>query len=230
MPPVLDPVQLRALGTLIEKSFTTPQYYPLTTSALLAGCNQATSRDPVTDFDERTMLGALETLRHEHRLVRVIHPSHGRSVDRWRHVIDEALGLIQEEVALLGVLMLRGPQTVAELRTRTERMATFEEPDTVDATLARLANYPEPLARNTGRQPGQSQDRWMHLLGSVLPNDAGLGAPAVQKPAMFETSGDPAPSAPPVGDRIDALERRVAALEAEVAELRGGVGRVASAP
>ena len=166
MPPTLDAIEQRALGTLIEKRFTTPQYYPLTTSALLAGCNQATSRDPVTDFDEPTLVAALDSLRQEHRLVRVIHPSHGRSVDRWRHVFDEVLGLIDEEVALLGVLMLRGPQTVAELRTRTERMAKFEPPDSVETILDRLAGYPEPLARDIGRQPGQSQDRWMHLLGS----------------------------------------------------------------
>jgi len=200
---------LRALGTLIEKQFTTPQYYPLTTAALLAGCNQATSRDPVTSFDERALIDALDTLRRDEALVRVIHPSHGRSVDRWRHVLDEALGLIEEEVAILGVLMLRCAQTVAELRARTERMAKFEPPDTVDATLARLAAYPEPLAACIGRQPGQSQDRWVHLLGdpTALPEER------KQEDGAGTLEG-----------RVERLERDLATLRAELAELREGLG------
>lgn len=241
MVPALDSTQQRALGTLIEKSFTTPQYYPLTTSALLAGCNQATSRDPVTSFDERELLDALDTLRHQHGLVRVIHPSHGRSVDRWRHVIDEALGLIDEEVALLGVLMLRGPQTVAELRTRTERMAKFDEPDTVESTLHRLSSYPDPLARCVGRQPGQSQDRWVHLLGSGVPTDDARRAPMEEAasrahapgeeaaspppPASVKcSSGDAASSPAPIDVRVADLEERVQRLEAEIGELREQLG------
>ena len=221
--PALDPVQLRTLGTLIEKQFTTPQYYPLTTAALLAGCNQSTSRDPVTSYDEATMRAALDGLRRDHALVRVIHPSHGRSVDRWRHVLDEVLGLIDEEVALLGVLMLRGAQTVAELRSRTERMAAFEPPDTVEAILDRLASYPEPLARCVGRSPGQSQDRWLHLLGDGT-EGAHQNEPVMDSRLPARGSMTGLEREGPAQERVDQLERRVTALEGELAELREQLG------
>ena len=175
----LDAEEQRVLGTLIEKQLATPQYYPLTLSALVQGCNQSTSRDPVTSYSENDVRDVLARLK-EQQLLRTILPTHGRSVDRYGHRLDEQLTLIKEELALLGVLMLRGPQTEAELKSRTERLADWEAPDTTASILDRLATKPEPLAKNVGRQPGQSQDRWIHLLG-VVDVSAELSAPRAEK-------------------------------------------------
>ena len=202
----LDAEEQRVLGTLIEKQLATPQYYPLTLSALVAGCNQTSSRDPVTSYAESEVKETLGRLRDK-QLLRTVLPAHGRSVDRYGHRLDEQITLIKEEVALLGVLMLRGAQTENELKTRTERLADWEPPDTVASILERLATKPEPLVRNVGRGAGQSQDRWIHLLGPVP-----------------ERIPEPVRESRPAGARSDTrfeeLEARVVALEAEMAELR----------
>lgn len=203
----LDADEQRVLGTLIEKQLATPQYYPLTLSALVQGCNQSTSREPVTNYTEGEVKEVLARLK-ERQLLRTVLPAHGRSVDRYAHRLDESTPLIAEELALLGVLMLRGAQTENELKTRTERLAAWEEPDTAASILERLANKPEPMARNIGRGSGQSQDRWIHLLGpvpepSLVPSD---------RPASRSDQ------------KWDELEARVAALEAELAELKGQLG------
>lgn len=206
----LDAEEQRVLGTLIEKQLATPQYYPLTLSALVQGCNQATSREPVTNYSEpevREIIGRLK----EKQLLRTVLPSHGRSVDRYGHRLDEQLPLIKEEIAILGVLMLRGPQTENELKTRTERLAEWEPPDTATSILERLASKPEPLAQNIGRGPGRREDRWVHLLGPVdtttSETDSGL------RPARAQSTG-----------RMDELEARVATLEAELADLKQQLG------
>jgi uncharacterized protein len=207
----LDAEEQRVLGTLIEKQLATPQQYPLTLNALVAGCNQTTSRDPVTAYAESEVKNALGRLRDQ-QLLRTILPSHGRSVDRYGHRLDEQITLIKEELALLGVLMLRGAQTEAELKTRTERLADWEPPDTTASILERLATKPEPLVRNVGRGPGQSQDRWIHLLGPVpdsLPPEPVRGS---------------RPSGARSDSRLDDLEARVVALETEIAELRDQLG------
>ncbi len=202
----LDAEEQRVLGTLIEKQLATPQAYPLTMNALVAGCNQTTSREPVTDYAESDIKNTLGRLRDQ-QLLRTILPSHGRSVDRYGHRLDEQITLIKEELALLGVLMLRGAQTEAELKSRTERLADWEAPDTTASILDRLANKPEPLVRNVGRGAGQSQDRWIHLLGPVAEP-----VPQADRPAARSA------------DRLGELELRVAALEAEIAELRDQLG------
>jgi len=204
----LDAEEQRVLGTLIEKQLATPQYYPLTLSALVQGCNQSTSREPVTSYSENEVRDVLARLR-EKQLLRTILPTHGRSVDRYGHRLDEQVTLIKEELALLGVLMLRGPQTEAELKSRTERLADWEAPDTTTSVLERLVNKPEPLARNVGRGPGQSQDRWIHLLG-----DVDVSA------ELSRSARDNSAENPTAPGRIDELEARVAALEAEVANLK----------
>ena len=147
------------LGSLVEKALTTPQQYPLTLNALVAACNQTTNRDPVVDYDDDTVQAALDELK-ELRLVRYVLPSHGRSVVRFRHVLDEALGLDARQCAVLAVLMLRGAQTAGELRIRTERMAQFDHVNEVEHELALLASRDEPLATNIGRGPGQKEERW----------------------------------------------------------------------
>ncbi len=160
---LLSPEEGRVVGSLIEKQLTTPQQYPLTMNSLLLACNQSSNRDPVVDFDERTVDSALTSLKSA-GIVRFVHPSHGRSVLRYRQVLDEMLGLSDTELTLIGVLLLRGPQTAGELRSRTERMAQFEGIAAVDSELDRLAVRPDSLARKLPRRPGQKEERWIQLL------------------------------------------------------------------
>ena len=151
------------LGSLVEKGLTTPQQYPLTINALLAACNQTSNREPVVSYDEATVQSALDELR-ERRLIRLVLPSHGRSVVRYRHVLDEASGLDDRQCAILAVLLLRGPQTVGELRTRTERMAHFDGLAEVQHELDLLHGRDEPLAGTSGagrvRRRSGGRARW----------------------------------------------------------------------
>lgn len=151
------------IGTLIEKQLTTPQQYPLTVNTLVLGCNQSSNREPVVHYSERTVEDTLLSLK-DAGLVRFVHPSHGRSVIRYRQVLDEKVGLDDRGLALVGVLLLRGPQTLGELRSRTDRMADFDGVSAVEYELGRLGALPEPLVSRQGRRPGQKEDRWMQLL------------------------------------------------------------------
>jgi uncharacterized protein len=153
----------RVLGSLVEKELTTPQQYPLTANALLLACNQTTNRDPVVTLDDDTVTAALAELKELH-LVRFVLPSHGRSVTRYRHVLEEVFGLDVQGVSLLGLLLLHGPQTPGELRTRAGRMATFPSVDAVHDDLSRLTNHPDQLAGLVPKRPGQKEDRWEQLL------------------------------------------------------------------
>ncbi len=163
--------ELRVLGCLIEKQATTPDQYPLSTNTLVNACNQKSNREPVTDYSERTVMDAMLLVRQK-GLARM--NSSGRT-DKHRHILDDALGLDRDQLALLAVLMLRGPQSAGELKTRTERYPTsqgtgFESIDDVEAVLARLAEGVDPFVANIGRASGQSQDRWAHLLGDGVPD------------------------------------------------------------
>ena len=201
----LTPVQVRILGCLIEKERTTPDNYPLTMNGLLAACNQSTNRYPVVTFTEPTVSNALLNLRGDN-LLRIDYSRSNRA-DKYRHVLDQVLDVDDAEIALLAVLMLRGPQTGAELRTRTERMHAFPDQGAVDATLARLAARPEPLVVRLAPMPGQKEARWAHLLsGDVSPEDL----PAVS----------PAPNTSSRTERIEALEAAVAELTTELKQLR----------
>jgi uncharacterized protein YceH (UPF0502 family) len=158
----LTPVQMRVVGVLVEKERTTPDNYPLSMNALLNACNQTTNRDPIVEYDERVVGNALENLKGM-GLVRSVY-GRGMRVDKYRHVIDESLGLSPAETAVLAVLMLRGPQTAAELRTRTDRLHDFADQAEVDRTLAALAARQPPLVELQLRRPGQKQERWVQLL------------------------------------------------------------------
>jgi uncharacterized protein YceH (UPF0502 family) len=204
----------RALGCLVEKQLTTPTQYPLTLNALALACSQSTNRDPVMAMDEPTVQSALQELK-ELRLVRFVLPSHGRSVTRYRHVLDEVYGLDAARVALLAVLLLRGPQTPGELRARTARMAEFDSPGSLTADLEVLADQPEPLVRLLPRQPGQKEDRWQQLLATEPEPPAPGPWTAAQVPA-----GRPAADDPGSGERMDQLAEEMAALRTEVDELR----------
>ncbi|MCU1451847.1 MAG: protein yceH [Acidimicrobiales bacterium] len=201
--------ELRVIGCLIEKELATPQQYPLTLNALLAACNQTSNRFPIVAYDERTVENTVLGLKDE-GLARVVHPSHGRSATRYRHVLGEALHLEREEVALLGVLMLRGPQTVNELRTRTERMAEFADLDAVESALSALAAREEPVVVRIPRQPGQREERWAHLLGGEV--DVTAVAPSPAQPSRVRP------------DEVADLREEVAALRRDLDEIRAQLG------
>jgi uncharacterized protein YceH (UPF0502 family) len=202
MPPMpLRDNELRVLGCLIEKSMTTPEYYPLSLNALLAACNQRSNREPVVAYDEATVVEALDGLRERGLCRSVQRP--GQRTGKYRHAVDEVLHVDDEQAAVLAVLMLRGPQTLGEVRTRTERYHEFASLAEVADVLGGLASRAEPLAERLERRPGEKEPRYGHLLG--MEDEA--GAPEA------DGEGVPAP--------VD--EDRVASLSAEVAELRAQV-------
>jgi uncharacterized protein YceH (UPF0502 family) len=199
----------RVLGCLIEKRWTTPDQYPLSLNALRLACNQVTNRDPVTDYDDATVREAAERLSR-YGLTRLA-SGHGSRATKYRHLAEEALGLGREELALLAVLLLRGPQTPGELKARTERMASLHSLAEVEAALERLGE--RGFARRLSRRPGQKEDRYEHLLGG----EGELGVPAP------EHEDGPVLSAPAgLEQRVQALESEVAALRAELERLRLG--------
>jgi uncharacterized protein YceH (UPF0502 family) len=212
----------RVLGSLVEKAFTTPQQYPLTFASLMAACNQASNRDPVVDYDEPTVLAALDELKAQ-RLVRFVLPSSGRTALRYRQVLDETLALDRPQCALLAALLLRGPQTVGELRLRTDRMTEFSGLQEVERELGLLASLEEPLARNLSRRPGQKEERWDCPLVPPAPGRQG-GVErdgTVSDPAHEgESSGELAGPRPLAGEDLNGLRSDVTALRSEVDELR----------
>ena len=192
---ILNETQVRVLASLIEKESTTPEYYPLSLNALMLACNQKTNRDPVVSYDEDTVSDALDSLR-ANRLARV--SSAQSRVAKYEHSILEVFNLGRRELALLCTLMLRGPQTVGELRDRSERMRAFSDLEEVEACLETLMHWePCPLATRLPRQPGLKEPRYMHLLG-----------------------GDGEPPAPRMTERAVPLEEQVETLREEVRELR----------
>jgi len=189
--PVLDAVEQRILGSLLEKQVTVPASYPLTLNTLRLACNQTSSRDPVVTYDERVVQDACKRLK-ERGLLRVVWAGKGSRTLKYHQLLDEALDLQPDERALLTVLLLRGAQAPGELRTRTERLHAFADRAAVEATLARLAALPEPLVRELPLRPGQQDRRWVHLLGPVA--DASAAAPpaaAVDREAVL-ADGAPA--------------------------------------
>ncbi len=199
----------RVLGCLIEKGATTPENYPLTMNALVAACNQSSNRDPIVSLDPDTVSASLTSLR-EQKLIRIVYPAHAR-VTKYRHVLDEALALSPPELAVVAVLLLRGPQTLNELTTRTERYcdpADLADLGGVTGILDRLARRPEPLARLIERRAGQREDRYIHLLGP---------------PPILSELPDHEESRRKTQTRVDreaSLTERIQWLEAETATLR----------
>lgn len=178
VPHDLSAEEVRVLGCLVEKEATVPDSYPLTLNSLRTACNQSTSRDPVVSYDDHTVERALASLRAR-GLTRTVHSTSNRAT-KYRHVLPDVLGLDPAETAVLAVLMLRGPQTVGELKSRAERQHTFASSEETAAVLARLAE--RGMVRRLDRQPGQKDARWMHLLSPVatpapqptVPDDAQL--------------------------------------------------------
>lgn len=168
--PLLDPVERRVLGSLLEKQRTVPDSYPLSLNGLRTACNQSTSRDPVVAYDEATIVDALNRLR-DRELVRFVKPT-GLRVVKYHQRLEEQLGLDAAQLALITVLLLRGAQTPGELRPRTERLHAFADRDAVETTLQELAAADPPLVRELERQAGQHDRRWIQLLGADLPPEA----------------------------------------------------------
>jgi uncharacterized protein YceH (UPF0502 family) len=200
----LTPAELRVLGSLLEKQRTTPDTYPLTLNALRAACNQSTNRDPVVNYDEETIRDALARLGRR-RWTRLA-SGHGSRAAKYRHLLDEELKVGRDEQALLGVLMLRGPQTPGELLQRTERLHHFDGPSDLHRVLDGLIE--RELAARLDRRPGQREERYMHLLGDEAPPEDIAATPV----------------APPADDRLDRIERELADLRAQIEALREAIG------
>jgi hypothetical protein len=194
-----DAVEIRVLGCLIEKQRTTPDVYPLTLNALRLACNQATNRDPVVEYDDETIRTALARLSRK-GYARLASGS-GSRVVKYRHLLDEALGVSHGELSLIGVLMLRGAQTPGELKQRTERLHPFASLSEVDAVLEGLIE--RNLVERLARRPGQKEVRYRLV---------------VEGGGQAEDAGEPG------DDRVTALEERIARLEDEVAALRLRLG------
>ena len=208
--------QARVLGCLMEKQVTTPDAYPLTLKALTAACNQTSSRDPVVQYEPQLVETTLLALKGK-GLARVVHPGSGERATRYRQVADEALGLDPPTRALLCLLLLRGAQTVVELRTRAERLHAFSSPAEVESTLERMAGGDRPMVARVERQPGQKESRWIQLLEV----DAERRAAAVPTGAM---------SAATRGGRVEELEARVEHLERRLAALESALDGLVELP
>jgi uncharacterized protein len=243
----LSQTELRVLGSLVEKQLTTPQQYPLTVNALTLACNQSSNRDPVVSYDERTVESAVTSAKTK-GLARFVHPSHGRSVIRYAHMLEEALGIDRRQLCILAVLMLRGPQTPGELRSRTDRMEPFESLSDIEAELERLARREDPLVVKLTRRPGQKEERYAHLLGATAPADEerATRGEAATPSAPRETSRYESTTSEDAGSAFESrqsyqpatsrgtessyetLERAVSELKEEVASLRAGLDELRS--
>jgi uncharacterized protein YceH (UPF0502 family) len=217
----LSPTQTRILGALLEKEQATPEYYPLTVNALLAACNQKSNRDPVMSLTEGELWDELEGLRAEVLVWR----SEGARAQRWSQSISRRLELDVEEKAVLTLLMLRGPQTVGELRSRSQRLHTFDSLAEVESALRRMATEERDLVREMQRQPGQKENRWMQLLGEESSLQSSSPVPSAETASPAPVSRRVAPAVDPdLQDRVVRLEKQVEALEASLERLLGELG------
>ncbi len=203
---MLTVIEGRILGCLFEKERTVPDQYPLTLNSLVSACNQSTSRDPVMHLDEYEVEAALTSLKTQ-GLLRFVHPTHGRGVTRYRQVADEAWGLGRDATAVVAVLLLRGPQTEAELRSRTERQHEFASLAEVDGVLRALEG--DGRVQLLERHPGQKEARWQQLLADE--------AEVTYGPSTVTAADVPGSMA----DRVAGLEARIARLETALADLLG---------
>ncbi len=204
------------LACLVEKQRTTPQAYPLTDNALIAACNQSTNREPVVQYDVATVRLAVRSLR-ERGLVRTVHRT-GERTDKHRSELETALGVSPSQAVLLATLLLRGPQTVAELRARSERMHAFASAEEVEAELEVLAGRDDPLVHRLPRAPGRKESRYAALL---VPEQAAAAPARVSDDADWAPAPPaPSPPRPALREEVAALHEQVAALREEVAALR----------
>lgn len=210
VPRTLDPVEIRILGSLMEKQLSTPEYYPLTLNALVAACNQKSNREPVMELSEQEIARALDRLQDEKLVWRVMG---GRAV-RFDHNLDNVWHLKRGEKAVMTLLFLRGPQTAGELRGRSDRLQSFDTVSEVEELLRDMATHSEALVRELPRRPGQKEERWAHTVGGAIVETA---------PATVESS-DARPSGEPLSARVQRLEDQVAALTEELRALKANLG------
>jgi uncharacterized protein YceH (UPF0502 family) len=203
--PLLDAVEQRVLGALMEKSRTTPDYYPLTVNSLLSACNQKTSRKPVVDYDENTVTTALNTLKKK-GLVATVTGGSGR-VLKYRHTFAVLFPLVPAEVSLICLLLLRGPQTPGELNTNSARMYEFESLEEINGILDKLSRGDDPFVVQLPRKAGQKELRYMHLLG---------GKDFAEEDASDNYNSNPSG---PFEERISNLERQVAEMKENLDKL-----------
>ncbi len=202
----LNPVEQRVLGALIEKEMATPDYYPMSLNALVNACNQKNNREPVMSLEDSDVLNAIEAMRHSALAYEISGPQH--RVPKYSHGLGAKLNLGNRDLAVLSVLLCRGPQTPGELRGRTQSLHPFEDLESVQMTLSKLASREEPLVKELPRAPGSRENRWTHLLGDVPETPSGFAVEA----------------AAPRHDRIAELEERVKALEDFVERLKAQLG------
>lgn len=205
---ILTEIEARVLGSLIEKDITTPDYYPLSLNALVNACNQKNNREPVMNLDENAVRDALSSLQEK----RLAGPASGADsrVTKYEHRLQEVFNFDRREIAIICVLLLRGPQTPGELRGRTDRMYHFDALEDVVSTLDRLAHREPPLAAVLPRQPGTKESRYMHLFSGDAPEQA-----APVRVEASETSGSNS-----TGSRIASLEEEVARLRGELTDVQ----------
>ena len=201
---LLNNVEVRVLGALLEKDGTTPEYYPLSLNALCAACNQKSNREPVMSLDEDTVAAAIDSLRAKGLALDISGGEH--RVHKYGHRLGEAFNFDRREQALMCVLMLRGPQTVGELRGRSERVYAFDGLADVEATLQRLAERTPPLVRKLARRSGEKEQRFAHLLGG----DVEISAPITLPPEHRS----------PLEERLTALETALSELTRQFEEFR----------
>lgn len=202
---ILTAPEGRVLGCLMEKGMTTPDYYPLSLNALTNACNQKSNRNPVVSYDEDTVLQALDDLKE----IQLICQSDAGRVTKFEHLVGSKFNLVTKELAIICLLLLRGPQTLGELRARSERMYSFQDIDEVNETIDNLADM--SLLRQMPRQPGQKESRYTHLLS---------GEPEISSTTITDQQGGDDSSVQSRKDRITALEEEVSSLRNELDELR----------
>ena len=214
--PVLSPCEIRVLGCLLEKERLTPEYYPMTLKAIVQACNQKTSRDPVTDYDEDEVSHALDALQAR-RLVSWVHQA-GARTRKFRQHADREFYLDDAEAAVLCVLLLRGAQTVGEIRARTERMHAFDALTAVEGAIRELCEKPEPLARALPRIPGRKETRFMHLLAGDSAERPESGVPASESDATVASL--PQQWQQQIDEAHGSMRAEIDALKAQLADLR----------
>jgi uncharacterized protein len=207
MATVLSVVETRVLGSLVEKELTTPEYYPLSLNALVNACNQKSNRDPAMSLDEDAVSDALRSLE-KHGLAAPADNMVSR-VSKYEHRLQEAYNFTRHETAILAELLLRGPQTPGELRSRADRMHKFDDLGIVQSTLQRLMKREPPLVKLLPRQPGTKEARYAHLLSGD-----------VEVPQQEFSTSVPAPRSTSGGDRITRLEELVASFQSEIEDLK----------
>lgn len=212
----LRPEQARVLAALVEKEAAVPDSYPLTRNALRQACNQTSNRHPVVSYDDRTIDDALLSLKSI-GLVRFVHPSHGGRTTRYRHIANERWQLDAGELVVLAMLVLRGPSTAAELRSRVERLLPPGSPSVDEALDVLVARRPEPFAVRLDRRPGEREPRFAHLLSGVHDESAEV------RPVSADDTGRPSSEADSE-TRISTLEREVADLRDRLASLEQSLG------